>query len=217
MYEKVATFALLCAAAYAQTDSTTSSAYDTPAPGPVFPDYTLFTQVDQPSAKDIGSFPLLIDYLGFALWEDSDKSGDLKSWNANSTWTGLDKYAPDGEVFGAIINFSSVPPKDDFAVVGVYCEGDPKSWIAYGDTDPSKDGTYNDDPSNVPSSNGVTDKFDPSSLTEVKAEGNFEGLSGGLDDEFGQYWDDPSKSWVIWNYNSGVDDWVAGNYTAWAG
>ena len=70
MYEKVATFALLTVAVYATSD--TADAYDAPAPGPAFPDYTLFTEIDQPSANEIGDFPLLIDYFGFALWEDSD-------------------------------------------------------------------------------------------------------------------------------------------------
>ena len=100
MYEKVIAFTLIYAAV---------SAFDTPAPFPDFPDNSEFTQVGLPSEEDVGDFPLVIDFAGWALWENPDEAGLLKSWIAESSWTGLENYAPDGEVFGGIVHFSETP------------------------------------------------------------------------------------------------------------
>lgn len=179
MYEKVTAIALILASV---------TAFDEPAPVPDFPDYTEFSEVALPAEEDIGEFPLLIDYAGWALWEDADEAGRLETWIADSTWEGLETYGPDGEVFGAIIHFFEVPSESDQIVAGVYTEGDPLVYWVHIPADPTSvaGGTYTSEPGYFIDTedfvDGENDNFDPTSedFTEVSAEGDFEDESGGL-------------------------------------
>jgi hypothetical protein len=52
-------------------------------------------------------------------------------------------------------------------------------------------------------------------MEEVESSGNFEGSSGGVDDEFGNYYYAEKNEWLIWAYNNGVRDWVEGSQDIW--
>ena len=96
----------------------------------------MFNEIQQPNAFDLGNFPLKVDYAGWALWQDYDFTGELANWIATSNWVGMDKYQPNGTVFGAIVHFSSFIGLDDSILAGVYCEGDSHAWFAYATGDP---------------------------------------------------------------------------------
>lgn len=123
-------------------------------------------------------------------------------------------------VIGGRISLTANPNPSDFYVAGLFQTGDTDSWIAYWQNQTGDDifGTYKADPADNPSSNGTTDAFSPDSANEVKADGNFDGMSGGLGDEFGQAWDSKTKEWDVWMYNyNSTDDWTANDYDAWVG
>ena len=52
-------------------------------------------------------------------------------------------------------------------------------------------------------------------MDEVESSGNFEAESGGVDDEFGNYYYAENNEWLIWAYNNGVRDWVEGSQDVW--
>jgi hypothetical protein len=87
-------------------------------------------------------------------------------------------------------------------------------WCAFADGSMNS-GTATFDPADIPEDGPLAADYMPASWTEVESTGNFADQSGGVDDEFGQYYYEENNEWLIWAYNNGVLDWVEGSQDVW--
>ena len=130
----------------------------------------------------------------------------------------MNRYEPNGWTMAGAFDLYNLPSVGDFLVAGLYCYGDGNTWEAFAESteDGANLGSYLG--SSVPKGNGLT-KFEiPSEDKITKAAGNFfEGQSGGVENEWGQNFDSVAVRWSVWNWNYGIDDWVAGDYDGWVG
>jgi hypothetical protein len=221
MYEKFTTIALLFAIAVNAQDDESNAEFLDPAPMPAFPeDKEFYTAIAIPSDEEFGDFPNNIAYAGFALWEDSENT-DLQDWIDVIDWDAVDFPEPNFEVFGGGVGFIEEPSSGasgvDATVACFYmADVDETVWCAanspaFGYT------TSTVDLALMPEDGALEIEFKgaPNWLNYVKSSGNFEGQSGGVDDEFGNYYDAEINEWRIWAYNNGVRDWVKGKQDVW--
>ena len=89
-------------------------------------------EIEQPSVEDIGDFPHNVYWAGWALFNDSDNKA-LWDWvDANEeTWSEMEQAKPTGWTMAGAFDMYSPPQVGDFLVAGLFCHGDPKTWIAF--------------------------------------------------------------------------------------
>ncbi len=63
-------------------------------------------------------------------------------------------------------------------------------------------GTVTFDPAYIPENGTLQNDYSPASWTEVDFTADFFDRSGGVDDEFGQYYDEENNERLIWAYNN---------------
>jgi hypothetical protein len=76
----------------------------------------------------------------------------------------MDKAKPTGWTMAGAFDMYSPPQVGDFLVTGLFCRGDPKTWIAFDkSTETGADlGTYNGSTKDVPEENGLANFEIPS-------------------------------------------------------
>ena len=175
-------------------------------------------EITQPTDEEKADFPLNVHWAGWAIWDDSENE-DLAKWIETSNWSGMKDEEPCGWVIGAEIDLTNAPNDQDFYVAGLSFNDYDVTMSAYmektsdGITFKSLSGKLED----VPKENGLAEKFVASDDNLMKSDGNFEGQSGGLQNEFGQAFDDTALEWTAWNWSTSEEDIWYGNYTAWVG
>ena len=108
-----------------------------PAP---MPDYSNveYYQVGQPTEKEIGDFPILVDFAGWNVIDDSGNS-DLKSWvtsmqetiSNNESLTGFTDFMPIGWALVGTLQLNAEPSVGDYFVSGLDDPNNQGSFSAY--------------------------------------------------------------------------------------
>ena len=138
----------------------------------------------------------------------------MKNWITDYDWESFYFLRPDYSVFGGTIEFKNVPAySDSFAVCVFMRNFDKRVWCAYaGHYDGNSWGetsTFTFSAEYIPTKDGMTNLVYEQDETSF---GYFGGQSGGVDDEFGQKYDQKTNQWIIWAWNDGLNDRGKGSY-----